>query len=299
MRQLEIFPSNTEGNPKLPEKKTKVVNVASVPQRSPFRYPGGKTWFVPTFRKWMKKFDPSATKFIEPFAGGGIISLTAAFENLATKILMVELDEQIAAVWDTIINQGEGGWLADQIVNFDLTIENAKEKIEQKDRSTKEDAFVTILKNRIYHGGILASGSGMLKRGENGKGIASRWYPKTLKKRIDNMSLVTHKIDFIQADAFKIIKKYSGNKNYVFFVDPPYTVAGKRLYKYFDIDHRKLFDYLSKIEGSFLITYDDTEEVRQWAEEFKFKYRKVPMKTTHHRTKYELIISDSFDWFEE
>ena len=31
------------------------VNVASVPQRSPFRYPGGKTWFVPAFRRWMQK----------------------------------------------------------------------------------------------------------------------------------------------------------------------------------------------------------------------------------------------------
>lgn len=29
----------------------KVVNVASVPQRSPFRYPGGKTWLVPVVRK--------------------------------------------------------------------------------------------------------------------------------------------------------------------------------------------------------------------------------------------------------
>lgn len=29
------------------------VNVASVLQRSLFRYPGGKTWFVPTFRRWI------------------------------------------------------------------------------------------------------------------------------------------------------------------------------------------------------------------------------------------------------
>lgn len=27
-----------------------IVNVASVPQRSPFRYPGGKTWLVPHIR---------------------------------------------------------------------------------------------------------------------------------------------------------------------------------------------------------------------------------------------------------
>ena len=34
------------------------VNVASVPQRSLFRYPGGKTWFVPTFREWMARMHP-------------------------------------------------------------------------------------------------------------------------------------------------------------------------------------------------------------------------------------------------
>jgi DNA adenine methylase len=31
----------------------KIVNVASVPQRSPFRYPGGKTWLVPRVRRWL------------------------------------------------------------------------------------------------------------------------------------------------------------------------------------------------------------------------------------------------------
>jgi DNA adenine methylase len=33
--------------------KNTVVNVASVAQRSPFRYPGGKTWLIPTVRKWL------------------------------------------------------------------------------------------------------------------------------------------------------------------------------------------------------------------------------------------------------
>jgi hypothetical protein len=32
---------------------TEPVNVASVPQRSPFRYPGGKTWLIPYIRSWL------------------------------------------------------------------------------------------------------------------------------------------------------------------------------------------------------------------------------------------------------
>jgi hypothetical protein len=31
----------------------KVVNVSTVPHRSPFRYPGGKTWLVPRVRDWL------------------------------------------------------------------------------------------------------------------------------------------------------------------------------------------------------------------------------------------------------
>ncbi len=245
----------------------------------------------------MYRFNPKEIDLIEPFAGGGIVSLTAAFENLAKKILMVELDEEIAAVWDTIINQGKADWLVNQIVNFELTVENAREKIEQKNKSKMEIAFVTILKNRIYHGGILANGSGMLKNGENGKGIASRWYPGTLKKRIKYIDLVKDKIEFLQKDAFEVIEQYKDDETCVFFIDPPYTLAGKRLYTHSEIDHKKLFGLLSKVKGSFLITYDDAAEIRGLAEEFKLEYRKIPMKTTHHITKYELIISDNFDWF--
>ena len=78
------------------EEREKPVNVASVPQRSPFRYPGGKTWLVPLFRRWMISLPSQPAVLVEPFAGGGIISLTAAFEQLADRVVMVELDQQIA-----------------------------------------------------------------------------------------------------------------------------------------------------------------------------------------------------------
>ena len=62
---------------------TPVVNVASVPQRSPFRYPGGKTWLVPRIRQWLTSLPTKPARFIEPFAGGAIVGLTVAFEQLA------------------------------------------------------------------------------------------------------------------------------------------------------------------------------------------------------------------------
>lgn len=273
----------------------RVVNVASVPQRSPFRYPGGKTWLIPVFRKWMRQFDPKKILFIEPFTGGGIVSLTAAFENLADKIIMVELDEEVAAVWETILN-GKNEWLADKIMNFHLTHDNVQLELEKEAKSPEEVAFTTILKNRVFHGGILAKGSGLIKNGENGKGLGSRWYPQTLKKRILAINLVKHKIEFIRSDAFEVMEQYAERKEAVFFIDPPYTIAGKRLYTHFDLDHEKLFALTSRLKGHFMMTYNDTPEVRNWAEKYGLPFCTIPMKTTHHLEKNELIITDNLDW---
>lgn len=277
--------------------ETAITNVASVPQRSPFRYPGGKTWLIPTVRKWLKQERKPAIELIEPFAGGGIVSLTAAFEKLANDITMVEIDEEIAAVWEVILN-GENKWLADKVFSYNLTVDNVKAELDKPNKGLHDIAFCTILKNRIFHGGILAKGSGMIKNGENGKGIASRWYPKTLQNRIIAISYVRDKINFIKGDAFNIIKQNINNSNLYFFIDPPYTVAGKRLYKYFNIDHELLFELVAELKGKFMLTYDDTTEIRQLADKYNLHYRTVPMKTTHHLQKNEIIISDNFSWWE-
>lgn len=273
-----------------------IINVASVPQRSPFRYPGGKTWLIPTVRQWLKQERKIAKELIEPFAGGAIVSLTAAFEKMAEHITMVEMDEEIAAVWEVILN-GKNKWLADKIYSYDLTHANVKAELENPDKKLQDIAFCTILKNRVFHGGILAKGSGMIKNGENGKGIASRWYPKTLRDRILAINYVKDKITFISGDAFEVLEQNLNNKSAYFFIDPPYTIAGKRLYTYFDIDHERLFELTAQLKGKFMLTYDDTPEIRQFANKYNLQFRTIPMKTTLHFEKNEIIISDNFSWW--
>lgn len=179
----------------------RIVNVASVRQLSPFRYPGGKTWLVPRIRLWLQN-QPS--EFVEAFAGGGIISLTVAAEKLAKHVTMVELDDQVAAVWKTILTDNEGAWLGQEIVNFDLTLESFQRELARKPKTTREKAFQTILKNRTHHGGILAAGAAPLKYGENGKGIKSRWYAETLQKRISEIARLRSRITFIEGDGIEV-----------------------------------------------------------------------------------------------
>jgi len=280
----------------------KPVNVASVPQRSPFRYPGGKTWFVPTFRKWTASFGSKSRLLVEPFAGGGIISLTAVFENLVDHAVMVELDQEVAAVWQSVVN-GDAKWLADQIVKFNLTKEAVIAEISKASRDLKHRAFQAILKNRTFHGGILAEGSTFLKYGENGKGIHSRWYPLTLAKRFLNLDFVADRIDFRCEDGLKVMREFTPQKDVIYFIDPPYTAggkrAGKRLYKYCQIDHEELFRICESLKGDFLITYDDAEEVKQMARRHGFEMRLIAMTNTHHAAMKELVIGKNLSWMDD
>lgn len=156
-------------------KPTEIVNVASVPQRSPFRYPGGKTWLVPYARLWLRRWPVPVEELVEPFAGGAIVGLTAALEGLAKKVTLIEMDTDIGAVWEVILSEGAER-LAERITRFKLNSESVRAVLGSRHRSTEERAFATIVRNRVQRGGILAPGAGLMKDGENGRGIASRWY---------------------------------------------------------------------------------------------------------------------------
>ena len=280
----------------------KPVNVACVPQRSPFRYPGGKTWFVPTFRKWIAYLYPKPNILVEPFAGGGIISLTAIFENLTQTAVMVELDNEVSAVWESIV-KGDAAWLAKRILTFELSREAVVNEIKKIPQTQREKAFQTILKNRTLHGGILAEGSGFIKNGENGKGIHSRWYPATIAKRLLNLNYVSNRIDFRCSDGLEVMREFSDRHDAVFFIDPPYTAggkkAGKRLYKHYSLDHELLFKTCAALKGDFLMTCDNAEEVKEMARSHGFQMRLIPMNNTHHATMEELVIGSDLSWLDD
>lgn len=276
--------------------KHEIVNVSKAKQLSPFRYPGGKTWFAPRFLRWLQSLSHRPECLAEPFAGGGIISLSAAYYNLVDKCIMIEKDEDVASVWTTIL-YGDWEWLADQIQTVKLTPETARKIIEAPTNTCEEKAFRTIIKNRVCHGGIMADGSGLLKYGERGKGILSRWYPDTLVKRIKEIVTMKDRLVFIEGDAFDHIPQYKNNKNVCFFVDPPYTAstkkAGRRLYRYSEIDHEGLFRLLEEMDGKFLLTYDCDDAIINLAKRAGFNYRRIPMTGTHNSVRYELVISNT------
>ena len=277
------------------------VNVASVPQRSPFRYPGGKTWLVPILRAWLRSLPQPTGLFLEPFAGGAIASLTVAFERLAGHVVMAETDEGVSAVWKTILN-GQGEWLAQEILRFELTPPNVRQVLAEDSNgcaiSLRQRAFLTLLRNRVQRGGIMAPGAGLVKNGENNRGISSRWYPETLARRIREINMNLDRISFHAGDGFALIDEYLAEENVAFYIDPPYVKAARRLYRNWQVNHRQLFEKMAAVSGSFLMSYDNDREIQDMAREFGFACRPVRMKNTHHAEMTELLISRDLNWLD-
>jgi hypothetical protein len=156
----------------------------------------------------------------------------------------------------------------------------------------------------VNRGGILAPGAGLLKAGEKGKGIKSRWYAQTLARRIHHIASLRDRVTFIAGDGLEVLATHAGDPDAVFFIDPPYTAgengkrAGQRLYRHNELNHEWLFELASQIQGDFLMTYDNSDEVRDLATRYHLDTRLLPMSNTHHTKMMELLIGRNLDWVE-
>ena len=323
------------------------VNVACVPQRSPLRYPGGKTWLIPHIRYWLTgrvearvstggadtnqtgalndcqqplQWSAEATAqtpdavpaaaprmLVEPFAGGGIVSLTAVMEGMVERCVLAELDEDVTAFWQAALRCGPT--LRSRVRRFQPTRDAVNALASNVPATVLDRGFRTLVLNRTRRGGILATGASLSRRGENGKGVASRWYPETTIRRLAEIERHAPRIHFHEGDGLALLASLAQGSGApsenpattpapeaVAFVDPPYTAAGgkragSRLYQHYEVDHAKLFRILAQSNIDFLMTYDCAPEIVALVKAHGFHAVRVAMKNTHHAKLSELVIT--------
>jgi len=246
----------------------------------------------------LNSLGPPLREFIEPFGGGGSVGLAALQEGLAKKVILVEIDPAVAAVWKTMLN-GQGAWFARKVLNFRVTRRSVTQVLKGSKSKLRDVAFASLLRNRVQRGGIMAPAAGLMRKGEDGKGLASRWYPETLSARIIAIARAKRRIRFIHGDGIAfLMQRPQKRKKVAVFVDPPYMIPGKRLYMYSDIDHAALFQVAKRFGKKCLITCDNVRRIRLLARKFGYETRVVKMRTSHHTMKTELLISKSMEWFD-
>ena len=224
-RELKVDVSDTSAQsstrPTIPILSNQVVNVSSVPQRSPLRYPGGKTWLVPQIRNWLASLPQRPNLFVEPFAGGATASLTAVMDGLVDNAVLCEIDPEMSNLWTRIFEDADE--LAARVERFVPTPSNVRCAFGKESLDEFDLAFNTLLKNRINRGGIIAKGASKMNNGENGKGLASRWYANTIAERIRAIGRHASRFDFVQDDGLNLVERYKDKQDATFFIAPPHT----------------------------------------------------------------------------
>ena len=139
----------------------------------------------------------------------------------------------------------------------------------------------------------------LVKNGEKGRGLGSRWYPDTLARRIREINRLKDRLTFISGDGFALIEEHKYDRDAELYIDLPYTVASRRLYRRWKFDHSRLFSLLRDCEGDFLMSYDNTVEVAEMAKKYGFETSPIAMKNTHHAKMTELLIGRNLSWLQD
>jgi len=114
------------------------------------------------------------------------------------------------------------------------------------------------------------------------------------RKRLNNV--IIENMDF-----YELHEKYPSRKDDMWYLDPPYMIAGERGDYYFfsfDMDdHIRLADMCKEINSNganFMVSYDDRKEVRELYKDFNIEIVKtIYAGQQHHRIeKNELVITN-------
>jgi DNA adenine methylase len=237
---------------------------------SPLRYPGGKNKLAKFIALICEKNNING-HYIEPYAGGASVALHLLINGYVKEITINDLDRAIFAFWYSILNDTEN--FCNKIRDTDITVKNwEKFKAINKDKnkaSLFDLGFATFFLNRTNYSGIIDGGiiGGVDQKG-NYK-IDCRFNKEDLIERIELIARYKNSINLYNLDALDLIDKIQeekGNKNSIFYFDPPYYLKGPSLYMnhYKKDDHKEVSKKIQRMRDvKWIVSYDNTPEIKK------------------------------------
>jgi DNA adenine methylase len=270
--------------------------------KSPLRYPGGKAKAV----NYLTRFTPEYDEMREVFFGGGSLMFHNLQLNFNKKYAASDLNYELFSFWSQLKdNSNELILLIQNIydvfkLNQTDTYKKGKELfkllVDRRDSNTTElqravDFFIL---NRITFSGVVDSG------GFSHASFNSRFTQSSIKRLKDIVPLLSF-IDFYCEDYSYLLRK--PGRNVFVFLDPPYFSATKsKLYGrkgilHTNFNHINLHKELSQTKHKWLITYDNSEYIRDLYKEYyqiewKLQYGMTNRNNATSRVGNEILISN-------
>ena len=235
---------------------------------SPLRYPGGKTQLTPYVIELLRANDLLGGVYAEPFAGGAGVGWKLLFGGYVSEVWINDIDPSIHAFWYSVLHYTED--LCERIAKTEITIDEWKrQKAVQKTVKIETLAlgFSTLFLNRTNRSGILKAGViGGLSQGGEWK-MNCRFNREVLIAKVRRIAMYAEQIQLTRLDA----REYLGvtckklPKVSLLNIDPPYYTKGPGLYCSFyrHDDHVALSTAIRKLKQPWMLTYDDTPEIRK------------------------------------
>lgn len=241
---------------------------------SPLRYPGGKAKLFPFFSQIIEKNDLFGCTYSEPYAGGSGLAIRLLSAGYVDRIRINDLDRSIYAFWLSAIKNVDA--FCRLIERTPVTID---EWYKQRDFWRAADdsdllvlGFSAYFLNRTNRSGII-EGAGPI----GGYAQSGAWKIDVRldkQKQIDNirsLSRYSDQIEISNLDAEEFMNSCLAGENELTYLDPPYFVKGKKLYKNFynHDDHARISKILGEHRSAkWIVSYDDVEPIRRLYDAF-------------------------------
>ena len=257
--------------------------------RTPLRYAGGKSkafGFISTYIP----FWPKPKRIVSPFIGGGSLEVRWANE-LDIEVIGYDVFDMLVNFWKVLLKQPQE--LAKELSKItpdDKTYKEVKDILLHLDKtqellsgwktnSYKREVMITLNKleraSFYYFNHNTSYGPGYLGWPSSVYLQADKW--KQMCKTINNFKCGNLSVE--QADYRDVIPNH---KKDLLYLDPPYYLeqdADNKMFKgiypmrnipvhHDGFDHEKLRDMLHNHEGSFVLSYNNCETIRDWYKDF-------------------------------
>lgn len=231
------------------------------PVKSPLRYPGGKSKALGTILPLI----PGFNEFREPFLGGGSVLLALLQSNPSATYWGNDLNQDVFAFWKVLRDEPEI-----LISKVQATYDSAKRRklgsplhkklVLERPRTLTDRAVRFFVLNRITF-------SGTIEAGGFSQSAFEKRFTQSAIDRLLPVSGIIPDVKFSNDDYESVLKE--PGEGVFIFLDPPYVSATKsRLYGkqgilHTTFDHERFASLMKKCKHKWMITYDDSSEVRR------------------------------------
>ena len=236
---------------------------------TPLRYPGGKSRLTPFVEMLMEVNGLTGGHYVEPYAGGAGLAISLLVSGHASKIHINDLNPAVFAFWKCVF--GDTDKLCALIRKTPVTMKTwAKQKAVLEDAENQDMlslGFAAFFLNRTNRSGILTGGVIGGKEQLGKWGIGARFHKENLCLKIERAAGYASQVEVYSQDAEVFLRNLVAKlpKKSFIYLDPPYYVKSKRLYKdlYSPDDHARIAKFVQRLKRPWMISYDDVPAVRE------------------------------------